>query len=323
MEKIVDAEEELTQEEKIVVAQAINSIREMFSLDLPEIDGNIEKTLRLTSRDINLSRILRERGIIRFYRLLRQKEDGIPVFHTLLNPYDNAPFVRQEEFITWVALEAHMPRSTLFMRFSVYDKMLELGFSLQEAFQTVVTKPYAMREVLNMLGIWDRQKNLIGVDPTIAAKVAQKVLPPKEAQEIISLVEKYEGAPTEAGLQNLATTFKPALGEFITELAEHPNTKEMLDFVRHDIVGKPEIGYKWRNEALIVTLTRKALDETGTEIIVNIEEIPFVPDSPYELPEEIFSDLITRLPIKNRREALAKRKARQERAEKEVDKLRF
>ena len=111
--------------------------------------------------------------------------------------------------------------------------------------------------------------------------------------------------------------------EFITELAEHPNTKEMLDFVRHDIVGKPEIGYKWRNEALIVTLTRKALDETGTEIIVNIEEIPFVPDSPYELPEEIFSDLITRLPIKNRREALAKRKARQERAEKEVDKLRF
>jgi hypothetical protein len=322
MEKIIDAEEELTEEEKVQVAIVISNLQEMFSLELPEIDSTIEKTLRLSSRDINLSRILRERGIVRFYRLLRQKEDGIPVFHSLLNPYDDTPFARQEDFIAWVALEARMPRSTLFMRFSTYDKMLELGFSLQEAFETVITKPYAMRKVLNLLGTWDREKNLTGVDPTVASKVAQKVLPFEEAQKIHTLVEKYEEEPTEAGLQDLATSFKPALAEFITELAEHPNTKEMLDFVQHDILGKPEISYKWRDEALIVMITRKAIDESGMEIVTSTDEIPFVPESPYLLPEEIFTDLITRLPIKNRREAIAKRKKKTERKE-GVDKLVF
>lgn len=315
--KIVDTGDALDPEERIQVAMIIANLQEMFSLDLPEVDDSVEKTLRLSSRDINLSRILRERGIIRLYRLLREKKDGIPIFQTLINPYDDAPFSRQEDFITWVAREAHMPRSTLFIRFSVYDKMLSIGFSLEEAFKTVITKPYAMQEVLKMLGTWDRQKELVAVNPDVANKVARRVLSLEDARKISTLIEEYEENPSDGVLKTIATTFKPALKEFISELAEHPNTKEMMDFVRHDIVGKPEIGYKWRNDALIVMLTQKSVDETGTEVEVSIEEIPFVPDIPYELPEAIILDLIERLPIKNRREALARTKNKKRRREEE------
>lgn len=315
--KIIDTGEALDPEERMNVAVVIANLQEMFSLELPRVEGTVERTLRLSSRDINLSRILRERGIIRLYRLLREKDQGIPIFQTLINPYDDTPFSRQEDFITWIALEGHMPRSTLFMRFGTYDKMLSLGFSLEESFTTVITKPYAMRKVLNMLGTWNHHKELISVDPTAINRIAQRVLPFEKAQEINSLVTAYEEDPSDATLQTLATKSKPALREFISELAEHPNTKEMMDFVHHDIIGKPEIGYKWRNDALIVMLTQKTVDETGTEVEVSIEEIPFVPDIPYELPEAIVSDLLTRLPIKNRREVLARRKA-QERREKEA-----
>jgi len=324
MNAVVFKGEKLTEEEEIQLAELLATLREMFSLDLPELKEEIEKNLRLSSRDINLSRILRERGIIRLYRLIKEKnEDGIPLFMTVINPFEGTPFQRQEEFITWVALDAHMPRSTLFMRFSVYDKLRTLGFELDDAFRTVINKPYAMRKVLNLLGAWDREKNLIGVEPKIATKIAQKVLTREEADKVQELADTYIEKPTEENLGNLTTAFEPALGEFIRELSLHPNTREMIDYVRHDIMGKAEISYSWHNESIVVSITRKALDETGTEFIIGIEEIPFAPDYPFEIPEEVVLDLLTRLPIKNRRDVLAQMERDKEKAKEKVDKLVF
>ena len=322
MNAVVFEKEQLTEDEEIKLAELLATLQEMFSLDLPELKEEIERNLRLSSRDINLSRILRERGIMRFYRLIKEKtEDGIPLFMTAINPLEGVPFQRQEEFITWVALEAHMPRSTLFMRFSVYDKLKTLGFELEDAFRTVITKPYAMRKVLNLLGEWDREKNLISVEPEIATKIAQKVLTREEADKVQEIADIYIEDPTEENLGKLTTAFEPALGEFIREISLHPNTREMMDYVRHDIMGKAEISYSWHNEALIISITKKALDETGTEFIVGVEEIPFAPDYPYEIPEEIILDILTRLPIKNRRDVLDQMERDKKKATENIDKL--
>ncbi len=316
---------QLTEEEAMQLAELLRTLQEMFSLDLPELKEDIEKNLRLSSRDINLSRILRERGIIRLYRLVKETtEDGIPLFMTVLNPLEERPFQRQEEFITWVALDAHMPRSTLFMRFAVYDKLRAIGFELDDAFRTVITKPYAMREVLNMVGEWDREKNLIAVEPEIATKIGQKVLTREEFEELQELANLYTEDPTDVNLGKLTTAFEPALEEFIREMSAHPNTREMMDYVRHDVLGKAEISYSWHGDSIIVSITRKALDETGTEFIIGVEDIPFSPDYPFALPEEVVSDLLTRLPIKNRREVLDRiEREKKEKKEKGVDKLQF
>ena len=85
----------------------------------------------------------------------------------------------------------------------------------------------------------------------------------------------------------------------------------MMDYVRYDVLARPEITYSWKDEALILHIVRKAITEEGTEVVINVEDIPFVPDYPGEIDEEIVDDLLNRLPIKNRRDVLAERERRQ------------
>ncbi|KKL11849.1 hypothetical protein LCGC14_2541650, partial [marine sediment metagenome] len=169
LEKAIMQGDVMSEDAHIQLAELLTTFQEMFSLELPSLGDTAEDTLRLSSRDINLSRLLRERGLVRLYRLIKERdEENIPLFLAYIDPYSQSPFKTQEDFIGWIAKDAHIPRSTLFMRFATYDKMLGVGFELEPAFHTVITKPYAMREVLNMVGEWDREKNLIAVEPEIA-----------------------------------------------------------------------------------------------------------------------------------------------------------
>ena len=292
----------------IQLAELLTTVREMFSMDLPELKDSTEKTLAISSRDINLSRLLRERGLVRLYRLLKEKDSsGIPLFMAYVDPYSEETFKKQEHFIGWIAKDAHIPRSTLFLRFSTYDKMLGLDFGLEEAFQTIITKPYAMRKVLNMTAEWNKKGLITGVDPTIAKNIANKILSPEEARKVEEAADYYEENPTPIALQELVDAYRPALKGFVEELAEHTNTKDMMEYVQHDIIGKPEITYSWKDEALIMSIIRKAITEDGTEVVTEIEDIPFIPDYPNKIEDEILDDLFGHLPIKNRREVMAER----------------
>jgi hypothetical protein len=302
----------MSEDSHIQLAQLLTTFQEMFSLELPALGDTTEDTLRLSSRDINLSRLLRERGLVRLYRLIRERdEDNVPLFLGYLDPYGGTPFKTQEDFIGWIAKDAHIPRSTLFMRFATYDKMLGVGFELEPAFQTVITKPYAMREVLNLVATWDRGGRITDVNPQIARSLASRILSEEEAAPLIEAADYYEENPSPVALKELIVLFRPAIKTFIEELAHHTNTKEMMDYVRYDILAKPEISYSWKDEALILHIVRKAIADDGTEVVINVEDIPFVPDYPGEIDEEIVDDLLDRLPIKNRRDVLAERERRQ------------
>ena len=93
----------------------------------------------------------------------------------------------------------------------------------------------------------------------------------------------------------------------------------MMDYVRHDVLAKPEITYSWLDEALIIHIVRKAIDESGVEVVINVEDVPFIPDYPGKLDEIIIDDLLTRLPIKNRRAVLAERERQEQELSKQID----
>ena len=309
LEKAIMDGDVMSEDSHIQLAQLLTTFQEMFSIELPVLGDTTEDTLRLSSRDINLSRLLRERGLVRIYRLLKEKdENNVPLFFGYIDPYSGGPFKTQEDFIGWIAKDAHIPRSTLFMRFATYDKMLGIGFELEIAFQTVITKPYAMREVLNLVATWDRGGRITDVNPQIARNLATRILSEEEAVPLIKAADYYEENPeSTVALKELINVFRPAIKSFIEELAYHSNTKEMMDYVRYDVLAKPEITYSWKDEALILHIVRKAIADDGTEVVINVEDIPFVPDYPGAIDQEIVDDLLNRLPIRNRRDVLAER----------------
>jgi hypothetical protein len=308
-----DLPEELQKE----LGQLMGIILDMFSADLPLPNGDPEDTLRIVSREINLGRLLKERGIFRFYNLLDQEvyfdpdtgeqvdepkgSVSLSLCQTLNNPITGQPFANDTEFIGWFCEEAHVSRSLLFRRIMAIRRMVKtLGFDIEEAFNIMVSKPYAIEETIRMIADWDKE-NLKNVDPDVLVEIAKKVRPGQAAE--------YELLAAQAGedpdsLDFLISQSKPVLADLLREVADHERSKDAMDTVRHDILRIPEISYRWDPDGdfLVVTIITKSIDEDGGEYVKEILHVPFIPDLVAKVPREIKNDLIKRLPIKNRDE---------------------
>jgi len=268
---------------------------ELFSAKLPEVvDGDVATTLRVASRDINLSRLLRERGLFRIYRLTELTgEDGLPIYVGMNNPITGEPFARMEDLIGYFCEASHVSRSLVFQRLATIKRCQYVGMDLEKTFKTIIAKPYAISETLRSLGRWNGAE-LVDMEPDVADKLMEKY---GENLDDIPLLPDGRKDYTEDQI-------KDAISSLLEEVAAHERVKDVLDYVRHDILNKPEISYRWDNEsdALIVELVEKEITEDGKEFIANILSIPFYPDIQTKLPEEIRQDLIRRLPIVNRAE---------------------
>ena len=293
------------------------TLSDLFSTSLPPLEDSPLETLRLASRDINLSRVLRERGLMRVYRLLNEKVEVVeadpftstpmkalvPLFMTQANPDDGTKFLRREDFIGWFCAEAKVPRSLVFMRMATIDKLLTLGFTLDDAYSTILMKPSAIRDTLNLVGTWDKGE-LVDVRPEVATRLAERMLPDQveQVQQLVDVVtnENADEEEQEEARQRLNETLKPAVTQLVKEVASHPNAKDAMDFVRHDIVGKPEIAYRWDYDSntLEVTMVRKSIDPKGTEYISEVVTTHLIPDP--AITPEMRQDLVTRLPVRNR-----------------------
>jgi len=282
-----------------MLLKLISVVSDMFSSSLPIVGDNPEETLRAVSRDINLARVLRERGIFRLYRLVRQRTpDNVPLYMTLINPLTGSPFARQEEFIGWFCEEAHVARSLVFMRMGTIEKMQSIGFSLDETFSLTLAKPYAMRETLNAVASWEGGQ-LKDINPNVAIQVARRVSP--DAVPELRRLAEIAGDSPEA-MREFREAVKPVLADLVTEVANHERARDALDFVRYDVLMRAEVNYSWDRDAgvLLVELVRKHVDSTtGEEYMGKPEIVPFVPDT-NNLPKEIVDDLFSRLPIRNK-----------------------
>jgi hypothetical protein len=286
---------------KSVLTGLLNALSDLFSAELPGVEKDPERALRIISRDINLARLLKERGLFRLYRLLHQvDENGLPQYMSIINPDMGHPFASQEEFIGWFCSEAHVARSLVFIRLATIEKTLALGFDLNAAFKLIITKPYAIRETLNMIATWDKNE-LASVDPTVIMQIADRVAP-ELVEKLQPLADAARDNDDDDAKEQLMDAAKPVLAKLLNQVADHDRAKDAMDMVRHDILLRPEISYVWDEDmnALVIQLIKHQVDpKNGTDIAIPAVSVPFIPDIP-ELPEEIKTDLLKRLPIRNR-----------------------
>jgi hypothetical protein len=319
---------DLTMKERLELQSILVLVADIFNPDITATDTDPQVNLQVASRDINLGRLLKERGLARLFKLVRQKVpiDGtsgkalsvesakkltkleyeklifLPAFQTLISPDTGSPFGTQEEFLGWVCKEAHIARSLVFLRLATYEKLLGLDIPLEQAFSIVISKPYAIREILDLIADWDHGE-IIDVDPEKVVLVAQKVGVGNTIDEISELANAIYNDPDDENIKDdLINAFKPVAAHLIYEAAANPSASDALDFVRHDLLDKPEVRYRWDENAsaLLVDYVVKEIDETGMTIESNIETTTFAPRGIYTVRQEIIDDLLRRLPIKNR-----------------------
>ena len=292
----VKSSSDLSPELKQQMLELIALFAELFSVSLPDvIEGDVSTTLRVASRDINLSRLLRERGLFRIYRLTElTKEDGeTPIYVGMLNPLTGEPFNRMEDLIGYFCEASHVSRSLVFQRLATIKRCQYLGMDLEKTFKTIIAKPYAISETLRTVGQWDGGE-LVSIAPEVVDRLMDKY---GEPEGEVPLLPDGRKDYTEDQVRE-------AFVSLLDEVAEHERVKDVLDYVRHDILKKPEISYKWdrQTDALVVELVQKEVQENGGEIIANVLSIPFYPDIQGKLPEPVKQDLIKRLPMTNRAE---------------------
>lgn len=277
------------------------NLADIFSVDLPDIDGGTEEALYKVSRDMSLSKLFRERGLFRLYRLTRETVDGIHYWSFFSNPLTGEPFPSREKFLDWFVGDAHIPRSLIYQRMADIDRLTSLGFELDRAYEIVLSKPYVISQALRHLASWDEDNHLEDVDPAVVLMTARKIADASMLPAITKAVKDSETDPDVR--ENMKNIGAPLLYGLMEELASHERAKDAMAFVKNDILLQPEIKYLWDDEtpALLVTIVLKKLDpETQEEYEMPTLTIPFIPDVAV-LPTEVRNDILKRLPIANRK----------------------
>ena len=289
-----------------IILPATATLLDIFGTEIPAIGMDPIETLKIASRDINLARIVRERGLFRLFRLLNTNDGstGDPLWQGLTDPETGEPFRRREDLIGWFCHSARVSRSIVFMRMATIEKLTGLGFTLDDAYATILTKPTAIREALNEVADWHKG-SLEDVDPKVALRLAQKYLPPAERKEVEKLVETAtdeEADPhdRENAHNGIITHMGTAIVELVKDVAAHDDARDAMEMVRIDMAGRPDIKYSWdyEKDELICEVTIHAEDKTGMQYVKDIFTIRLVPDR--AMDDGLRHDLINRLPIVNR-----------------------
>lgn len=294
-------------------------LADMFNARLPEIKGQSpDVVLRLAARDIQVSRILKERGLARLYRLCRSyvpvsvptdevggtREEEIQVFQTLRSPETGESFTTQEDFIGWFARAAHVSRSLIFLRFADLDRLTQgLGLNLEEAYRQLLTKPKVIGDVMRDLADWDGAE-IVRVEPEVAKRLAQAALghKPEELERVERLADQYTRDQDWGTMIELVDAVRPALRSMVEQVALHTSARDAKKMVEADILLSPEIHYSWdpQTNSLVVEQEVVEVDRRGERYIAGTKSVMFMPDSVNAVPSAIIKDLVRRLPIRNR-----------------------
>lgn len=313
LEALVDEEEPFPEALREPVERILAFISDILNVGLPGIDGPPEMTLRRVSRDYSLSRLFRERGLVRLYRFVRSSIDiEIPIdefgnkqtvevkaFQTLINPITNGYFSSQEEFIKWFCKDASISRASVFSRFALFDRMIyTLKFPLEEAYRIIISRPYVIDQTIKELADWDGTE-IKHIDPDKAMRLASAVLPPDERDEIVNLALKIKKSKNSKAIETLKEAIIPAIKLLLEQVSEHESVKEVMNHVRSDILKEPEIYYTWDDylNGLHIEMIIKGIDETGTENVEGKYKATLLPNNLEEIPSEVRNDLIKKLHI--------------------------
>lgn len=288
-------------ENEPALQRLLASIAEIFSSDLPKLTGDMDTDLMRVSRDINLSRLFRNRGIILFWQVLNTHNDGVPIFQYFNHPYEERPFRNMTEFIDWFSRDAHISRDLIFRNIAAIERALSLGLSLDQIYEYLNKYAHAFRETLKNVLIWDEEtrRKLVGIDPDIAISIVEH-LDPINSDEIVELAKEIKNDPSKDN-GNLTEKMKPYIIQLLDEVTSQESAKDAMRFVKHDILERPEITYRWVADGgyIEITLVRTSIAQSGEKFTDGVETVNLLLDA-INIPEEILQDLIKRLPIVNR-----------------------
>jgi len=311
--KIIQANKDLPEDLKEAIIDMISTVVDLFSTSLPMAEQDPVEALRKASRDINLSRILRERGVVRLFQIIYgttfipESEDGKEIE---VKVYLTLGFETQEDLIDWFTKYAKVSRALVYKRFKAYNKLTNaLGYTLDEAFDLIITKPSLIGDSLEDIGVWSTNE-LISIRPKVAKNLVKQLLPAGDPtrERVEDILDQIDDARDVADVDHivelsgdLVDVITPALRALVEEIAIHDSSKEAGKFVRNDIIQAPEITYKWLKDTggISAELVVKGYDpETRTENIEDIITIRFLPDSFGKIPKEIEEHIKRKLSIR-------------------------
>lgn len=272
----------------------VQAFGDLFSVKLP-VGVDIYTDLRRAARDLQLSRLLRERGLARLFIAASYKNaQGVPLYMQLKDTSTGAFFAKQEDFIDWFCREAGVSRAMVFMRKKTYERLIRLGMSMSEAFEMVMTKPYTILKVLDDMGTWGKGGALLSISDHTAQSLGNLLPEGDDRDAITAAIEDQDEAA-------LLEAVRPALRNLLEEVASHATAKDARDFVEHDVLSRPEIKAWWDQEldCLVIQANIMDTDAKGNQFLASTETIRFLPDTPALNPVIRFW-LIDRLPIRNR-----------------------
>lgn len=292
----------LSKEDSVNILEVIQQVESLFSVTVPRDEDNVIDSLSNIAKQYHWSKLLREKALVALFRLIHLKvaNSGIPLVATLLHPDTGTPF-DETSFTFWFCKQAAITSTTAFQRMSAYRKMLGIGYSLEEAFRLVITKPYLIQDTLNNLAKYDALGRITNVNPAVATSVSQR-LGGDNTEEIQKIAAETAANNTPSNQAKLIEAYTPMLRKAVEEVAAHPSPRDAATFVTSDLLGKPGIFYTIEHGGvLVVTIVTKTID--GANDIEETHRIPFIPKTNDGVPVAIIEDLLERLPIRNRREA--------------------
>ncbi len=314
------SKDEIPEKLKQDLGEHIAYLSDMFSSQLPDIEGQSPDTiLRMAARDIQISTILRERGLARLYRMCRTYQDvqipiddlgnsvpgKIRIYQTLLNPDTGEAFTHQEPFLAWFTGASHISRSSVFQRFADLDRLVYgLGLELETAYDQLLRRPSVVGNVLrDVVGVWQKDQPVF-IEPDVARRLAKKVYAddPDMIEEIDRLAEAYEENPGYHAMQDLIRSSVPGLRKLVEEVSLHEGYHDARKMVNSSILLLPEIDYYWdmNTDSLAIEIVTVSVADDGEKYETGRKKYFLVSDSPDKLPVEIVKDIVKRLPIKNR-----------------------
>lgn len=314
--KYMSNNKEIPEEFQKLVVGMVDTLSDMFGSGIPVVSSDPIHTLRVASRDINLSKVLRERGIVRLYMMAKSYTDveipsldggtetvQVKTYQTLINPDSERGenFGTQEDFLGWFCRSAHVSRALVFMRFAAYDRLMKLEYSLEEAFKILITKPSVITRTIEKLASYNKDGSIKEIDPEVARSMAKKVLTGEEQDYLLELAERVieEGNPED--ILDMYDASIPAIRKILEEVAMHDSARDAGEMVEVDILNAPEISYGWDHGigGLAIQMIKKGYDENDDQYISSIYNTILLPDTMDELPKEILDDLVRRIPIRS------------------------
>ena len=311
---LVYLQKEIPEDLQYLISNLVTTMDDMFSLGLPTLEEDPQQTLVRASRDINLAKILRERGLVRLYLVVKSKakmeipvgefgemqEVEVKTFQTMQDEEGNQ-FTTQEKFLGWFCAAAHVSRALTFQRFAAYDRLKKVGFTLEEAHTLIMTKPSVITRTIDKLVDWGPGGEVNDINPEVARSLAKTSLAGEEQKELLALVDKVIEYEDPEDIIDMVDKTLPAIRNIIEEVAAHDSARDATFMIDNDILNAPEIKYAWDHQlgGLVIEMIIKGVDENGAEHIADIYKTIMLPDSMEELPREILDDLVRRVPIRS------------------------